>query len=310
MTGRWIVLSLAAVVLCLGCTPAPLPEPEALRPLIYVSILPQHDLVLRLCGDQVEVGVLVGPGRSPTTYEPTPKQMAELQRAELYIRIGMPFEQTLLSKVARLMPELLIIDGRRGIELQPMSEQPGSGPDDHEHGEGQTGHHHLPGEPDPHFWLDPLLVKIHVNTVADALASHFAAEPELVAGLQRRRAALLAELDTVHARVGAILAPVAGRPLFVYHPAFGYPARRYGLHQVAVEVAGKEPSARQLGLLIKQAREAGARAVFIQPQLSDRSARVVAEAFGGEVVTLDPLAPDYLQNLELMAGRIARAYRP
>ena len=62
------------------------------RVKVFVSILPQAFFVEQVGGSRVEIDVLVGPGQSPATYEPTPKQMARLPRADIYFSIGVPFE--------------------------------------------------------------------------------------------------------------------------------------------------------------------------------------------------------------------------
>jgi zinc transport system substrate-binding protein len=262
---------------------------------VAVSILPQAYLVERIGGDLVSVDVLVGPGQSPATYEPTPKQMADLGRADLLITSGVPFERSLLNKIADAVPGLTIIDGTAGIELHPM-------PDHHNHDDGGEHDH---GRLDPHFWLDPQLVTVHSGTICAELARRL---PDHAEQLQANLAGLVTELQAADTRISTRLGPFKGRPMLVFHPAYGYFARRYGLHQIAVEAGGKEPSARQLARLIEQVRDAGARVIFAQPQYSTRSAEVVAEAINGEVVPLDPLAPDYLANLELMAERVAEAY--
>jgi zinc transport system substrate-binding protein len=104
-----------------------------------------------------------------------------------------------------------------------------------------------------------------------------------------------------------LLEPLSGRRLFVFHPSFGYLARRYGLEQVAVEVGGKAPSPRQLSELVEQVQASGSKTIFVQPQFAHRPAEAVAEAAGCDLVELDPLAEDHLANLERMAETIATA---
>jgi len=257
-----------------------------------VSILPQAYFLERVGGEGLAVEVLVGPGQSPHTYEPTPKQMASLGSADLYVRIGIPFEEALARKVASLAPNLMVVEGWQGIELQPMAEA------DHGHPVGDHDH----GRLDPHFWLDPLLVKVHAATVCEALCR---LDPQRAPEFRANLAALQADLDALHARLQARLAAVAGRTMYVFHPAYGYLAHRYGLEQVAVQVEGKEPSARQTAELVERARAAGVSALFVQPQFSSRAAEVIAEAVGAELVPLDPLARDYIANMDRMAELVA-----
>jgi len=271
--------------------------PDNERISVAVSILPQKKFVERVAGESTRVEVLVQPGHSPATYEPTPKQMAHLAEADLWIRIGVPFESSVLRNVADAAPDLRLVDGTKGIDLLPM---------DHNH---VRGHHGSVAESelrDPHFWLDPLLVKKHARIVTEALCARSASSCD------RYRSNLedfQSDLDVVHQRIAETLAPVKGRELFVFHPAYGYFASRYGLRQVAVEVGGKRPTARQLTGLVDAARASGTRAMFVQPQFSGSSARATADAIGVELVELDPLAGDYFVNLEIMAARIVAAYR-
>jgi zinc transport system substrate-binding protein len=294
-TGTLSLLVLS--ILAAACSPAP-PAESTPAVRVAVSILPQSYFIERIGGDHVTVDVLVGPGRSPATYEPTPKQMADLGRADLLVTSGVPFERSLLAKITEILPELTIVDGLAGIELQPM-------PDQHEHEDERETHDH--GLLDPHFWLDPQLVKVHAGTICDELVRRV---PDHTGELRANLAGFVAELEAADTRIATRLAPYQGSSMLVFHPAYGYFARRYGLHQVAVEAGGKEPSARQLARLIDQVRETGNTVIFAQPQYSTRSAEVVAEAIDATVVPFDPLAPDYLANLELMAGRIEEAFRP
>ncbi len=288
---RWPLAALLLAAAPLAAAQAPLQ--------VWVSILPQAYLVERVGGDLVAVNVLVTPGASHETYEPTPRQMAELGQARVLIRVGLPFEESLLRKVTANLPGLLVVDGREGIELEPME---GPLADDGE----ETGHDHRAGSPDPHFWLDPQRLVTHAGTISRMLAS---LDPAHADTFERNRAALARDLEALDSRLTATLAPCRGRAMLVFHPAFGYLARRYDLRQLAVEVSGKEPSANQMARLIEVAKENGARSLYVQPQFGSRAAKVVAEAIGAKVVPLDPLARDVIANLSKMAETIAAGCR-
>jgi zinc transport system substrate-binding protein len=276
--------------MCLGVLiPAILAPVISGAQAIFVSIPPQAFLVERLAGDLVEIDVLLPPGASPATYEPTPKQMASLDRSQLYLQIGAPFEGPVLAKVADLMPDVRIVDCRAGVELEPI------GGDGHDHGAGLL---------DPHIWLDPVRMKAIADTTAKALQALL---PEEARAIEERLATLHADIDDTDARVGEILAPLAGHTLLVFHPAYGYFTRRYGLIQRAVEVDGKAPSARRLATVVDEVRQQPVPVLFVQPQFSRSAAERVAKALDCELVELDPLAGDYLANLETMADRIVRA---
>jgi len=282
---RAVALAAAALLMSVGLTP------PALAQAIWVSIPPQVEMVERIAGGKLEVGVLVQPGQSPATYEPTPKQMAAIADARLLVTVGVAFEKVFVDRLREVAPQLTIVDGTRGIELQPME-------GGHDHGAEAAGG----GRLDPHFWLDPLLVRTHAATICDALCRLV---PNKCNELQANLTIYQAALESAHQRIAARLAPVKGKEIFVFHPAYGYFTRRYGLLQTAVEVDGKEPTARHLAELIEHAREAEVRALFIQPQFSGSTPMAVADAVGCMLVDLDPLAEDHLAYLERMAKRVA-----
>lgn len=262
------------------------------RIALFVSILPQAYLAERVGCPYVQVDALVPPGQSPATYEPTPGQMVGLNRAKVFFSIGVPFERGFLGKISSILPDLPVVDTRAGIELRPMD-------DGHRHEAGPEA-----GGSDPHVWLDPRRAKLLAAAMCDHLAR---IDPGREAHYRRNLRMLHDDLDALDARIEQLLAPFAGRAIYVFHPSYGYFAERYGLRQVAVETAGKEPGPRHLAAIIRQAKDDGVSVVFVQPQFTHASAKTIGREIGGEVVTLDPLAWDYLRNLEDMAGKVKQA---
>lgn len=270
------------------------------RVKVYVSVPPQAYFVERIGGKRVDVSVLLPPGANPHTFSPSPQEMAKLARADIYFRIGVPFENVLIPRIESAMPHLYVVDTRAGIKLRRLDDH---GHHDHDGPHG-GGHQHIHGELDPHIWMSPPLVKEQARTIRDALTR---IDPSGKEAYEAGFEAFSRDLDRLHERLTRLLAPLAGREFFVYHPAFGYFAETYGLKQVPVELEGKEPSPRHLADLIRRAREQGVRVIFVQPQFSEKAARAVAEAIGGAVVPLDPLARDYLSNMEATSDALLRS---
>ncbi|MCX5675290.1 MAG: zinc ABC transporter substrate-binding protein [Planctomycetota bacterium] len=314
---------------------APLPLPDGRGSVMpapgekiqtFAAVLPQAWFIRRIGGPHVDVDVLVGPGQSPHTFDPTPRQMARLARARLFFAVGWPFEKRLLEKAAAVNPNLKVIDTLEGVPLRWLTpaeiaadagSEKVSGtlsrrvPDtfsDPAPPAAPPGQAPAPaaraGQPDPHVWLSPRCAKIQAATIAKALAD---ADPARAEEFRKNLAAVQQDLDRLDARLAAALAPLRGKTFFVYHPAFGYFADAYGLVQAPVEIEGKEPGARQLAALIARAKSEGVRVIFVQPQFSARSAEAVARAIGGAVVPIDPLAGDYEANLLDMADKIRRS---
>lgn len=272
------------------------------RLAVAVGIAPYADLVRRVAGETVRIHTAVPPGQSHETYQPSAKQIAALSDCRLYFSADLPFERVLIPKLAGIAPALEVVSLRRGVPLRAMTDDETECAHDHAH---EHDHDHHAGEPDPHIWLAPQLLAIQVETIADALARLL---PHHAADVRTNAEAVRAECDQLDAELRQLLEPLRGRPLYVYHPAFGYFADAYGLRQVAVEAGGKEPTAKQLGALIERARGEEVKVIFVQPQFPQTSARAVAAAIGGAVVALDPLAPDALANLREIGAQIRAAF--
>jgi zinc transport system substrate-binding protein len=93
----------------------------------------------------------------------------------------------------------------------------------------------------------------------------------------------------------------------VFHPAFSYYAQQYGLEQWAIEVDGKEPSGRQLAQLINRVKEKQVKWIIVEKQFDQSSARTIAESINADILELDPLAEDYLENMQIITRRIKTA---
>ncbi len=289
------LLSAALFAASFAMASAPDTDGAADAPLqVVVSILPQAWFVQAVGGENVQVQVLVGPGHSPATFEPTVKQLAGLQAADLFITAGVPFELGLMPKIAGM---------RNGPRLCGPEAQRGH----HDHDGDHHGHHHAEGELDPHFWLDPEAAWQHLELIAAQLS---ALRPTLAPEFQDNLARTRTVFDALRATLDRELQPHAGQAFLVFHPSFGHLARRYGLQQIAVEDGGHEPGPRQLAAIIDRARETGARAIIVQPQFSRKSAQVVANSAGLDMVELDPLGPDYPTNMEHIARTLARHLGP
>ena len=271
---------------------------------VFVSIAPQAYLVERVGGDHVDVSIMVGPGQSPATYEPRPKQMAGLGRTSLYFRIGVPFENVWIKRISKANPQIEVVDTRHGISLLPMKSH-GHRDDGVIHGEKRKKHPDK-GLKDPHVWLSLKLAKVQSKNIYDALIKK---DPLHKNNYQKSLEAFHQELDELDTAITHTLQDLKGRSFMAFHPAWGYFARDYGLEQIAIEIEGKEPSAKSLTNLIRQAKAEDIRVIVVQKQFSEKSAQAVARAIGGRVITLDPLGKNYLDNIKKIADAFAEALR-
>ena len=290
--GFFLLLLLAA------CRPvlSPAPAADTGRIRVAVSVPPQAYFVERIGGDHVQVAVMIPPGYSHVDYPLTPRQVAALSRAQLYVKVGHPafeFEQVQLAPILRELPGLRVVDMSRGMRLIAGEGEGGEDADGHGHAEG-----------DPHVWVAPDTVAVAARNIAAALEGIDPAHAaEYRANLQRFEADVAALDREIRAR----LAGAQGNRFMVYHPTWGYFARQYGLQQVAIEAEGKEPSAQRLIQLVDQARRERIKVVFVQAGVPRKSAQVIAEAVGGRVLVADPQAPDWLDNLRQVSRELQEA---
>jgi len=276
---------------------------------VFATVVPLATFVQRIGGDQVQAQAMVRPGQNPHTYDPTPRQVAALAGADLYVRVGMPMEDAWLPRIRATNPHMRILDARDGLRLRtngPVQGLDGRGAQGHEDHDHDHDHDHDPQAQDIHVWTSPPLAKSMGAGIRDALIQ---LRPDQSAVFQANYARFAADLDALDADLRARLAPVKQRSFMVFHPAWGYFADTYGLVQVVVEVEGKEPGARALAGLIDAARAQGIRLVLVQPQFSARSAGQVAAAIDGRVESVDNLSADYEGTLRRLADLIAGAGR-
>lgn len=291
------LLLLLCAVLLPGCAAR---QPQSGKIQVIASIEPLAWFAERIGGERVAVSVMVPSGGNPHTYEPTPQQMAEVSRAALFVKAGsgVEFELDWMDRLLALNRKIAVCNASAGVTLLPMGEE------EHEH-ESETGEHrHEHGHFDPHFWLSPANARLIAVNVERSLA---AVDPAGKAYFAANAAVLDKELQALDGEIRWQLKGVKSRRFLVFHPAWGYFARDYRLEQIAAEAEGKTLTPRQMERVIRQARSAGIRVVFVAPQFSSAQADAIARDIGGQSVTVDPLARDYAENLRKAATAFARS---
>lgn len=282
--GGWPSLLLATCVLVIGGCERGDRGAEATgaaRVAVVASVLPHADIVRRIGGPYVDVVVLVPPGTSPSTYEPTVRELRRVADADLFVAVGhpaFPFERAWLDRLVAESAACEVVSGADGAP-------------------------HLEG--DPHVWLSLPAVRTLARRLRDELAERV---PGATPAFDTNLARFLADVDRVDAALAGAAKGNEGRAFYVFHPAFGYIADAYGLEQVAIEEHGKEPAAGYVGRVIDRARASGARVVFVQPQFSAASAEAIADEIGARVVTLDPLPASWVDGMLAIAAGLHEAF--
>ena len=259
--------------------------------LVITGIAAQNEAVSEIGKGLVIVRNLLPVGASPETYSPSARQLAICSQAVAFISMGTPMERALLPKLKASFPRLKVWDGTQGMAYR----------------KDEDGHAaaHSKGGMDPHLWLSIANMKIHADTVARALCDALPAE---TARINANLADYLKRLDELQGQVSQILAPLKGRTVIVFHPAFGYLLDSVGLRQLAVEQHGRDASARHLAELKDKAAKLECRLVFVQPQSNPISAAKAAEILQRKTRVLSPIPENYSPGMLEMARTLRSAF--
>ena len=141
---------------------------------------------------------------------------------------------------------------------------------------------------DPHFWFDPLRVKMAVNDIAARLSE---LDPSRSDDYAANAAAYNARLDELHdwTLEQVAVVPEERRLLVTSHDSFGYFADLYGFEVVGVVLSittDVEPSAEHIVDLVHEVEENGVPVVFGETTVSERLAQTVAQESGASLVRL------------------------
>ncbi|RLG26152.1 zinc ABC transporter substrate-binding protein [Methanosarcinales archaeon] len=277
MDGR-ILLGVLVITFSCGCLDLPGEDDMSDQRIgVVVSIPPMAEFVERVGGDRVRVSVMVPPGATPHTYEPEASQLREVGRAGMYVMVGsgIEFETVWMSRIVDVNSEMLVVNCSDGIAV-------------------------VGG--DPHVWLSLGNARVMVENIYQGLVQ---IDPESQEYYARNKEEYQEKLEEMDAWIRANLSGAEHKKILVYHPAWAYFARDYGLEQVAIEEEGKEASPKRVSDLISEVLAWNITVIFASPHTSTRGAEMVAREIGGEVVLVDPLAEKYLENM----GNVAIAFK-
>ena len=241
---------------------------------VIASITPLADFSRQVGGDTVEVKLLLPPGASPHTYEPTPKALKDISNARVFIKIGLGLEfwaEKLIRSTGH--KNLIIVVSSSDLPLITYHEK---------------GNSHGSSGADPHIWLDPVIAKSIVTKIEKAFAE---ADPQN-AGYYRQNASIYREkLSRLDKEITDIVKTLRVKEYVTFHPAWNYFSKRYGLTVAGVieESPGKEPGPRHIEKIIREIKRIGSKVVFVEPQFNPKIAEVIAKECGAKVVYLDPI---------------------
>ncbi len=289
-------------------------------PAVVVSIAPVHALVARVMAGVGAPRLLIPGAASPHTFALKPSDARAIAGARVVFWIGPELERFLTKPLASLAApgdgaRVVALARADGVGVLP-ARRVGAWADDNGDADHRRDHDHDRDAADPHSWLDPVNAAAMVRAIVETLP---AADPGNAARYRGNGDAALAELAALHAEVAATLAPVRDVPYVVFHDAYQYFEKRFGLAAAgAIAVgAGRAPGARRVAELRRVIVARGAACVFAEPQFEPALARTLVEGTGARIGTLDPLGAAlppgsglYGELLRRMARSLADCLKP
>lgn len=253
------------------------------KPVVSATILPVEYFIEQIGSNSVEITTIVKANADPHSFEPKVSDMKKLEFSDLFFAVGIEYERVWLPKFSKAYPNLKIINTQANAHI----------PHDHDN---HDGHDHE--EFDTHIWLDPIMVKDQAKIIAQALSDEYPQNSQIY---NQNLDKFNQEIDKLDSYIKDSLKDLKNRKFMVFHPSWGYFAKRYDLTQIAIESGGKEPKPAALARLIKRAKDENIKVIFISPGFSKKSAELIAKQTGAKLIEIDPLSKEWLENMYKIA---------
>ena len=255
---------------------------------VMASFYTMYDFAKKIGKDKIEVTNMVPAGTEPHDWEPSTKDLIELEKSDVFIYNGAGMEQWVDDVLESLdTEELTSVEASKGIKLLKDTD---AYEHDHEH----------ESENDPHVWLDPQNAKYEMNQIKKALIKADPDNKDYYEANYKKEAARCDELDQQYKKE---LAQVSKRELVVAHEAFGYLCKAYDLEQMGIEglSADDEPDPKQMSEVIEFAKKHKVKTIFFEELVSPKVAKTIAKETGASAKMLNPL--EGLSNKKIKAGQ-------
>ncbi len=244
---------------------------------LAVTIIPQYSILKDITKDRANILLVIDSLSDPHSYEPKPSLISALLKTELYFAIGASFEQKWLKKFQNINPNMKIVDTSQGVQkLANLN---------------------------PHIWTTPKNIKIIATNIYNALIK---IDPKNQEFYKQNLQILLNRANKIDQQIKKILSSCKDRCKFIsQHPAWSYFAKEYNLVEIVIEKDEKEPKIRDIIKLIKLAKKRNIHLILTQPELPDKSAKLIAKELNAKLVKISPLDKNWDLNLINLAKIIA-----
>jgi zinc transport system substrate-binding protein len=249
--------------------------------VIYTSMYPLAFFAEKIGGNLVTVHNLTPTGVEPHDYEPTQKDLINLNKSDIFIYNGAGLEGW-VDKVKTNIDtgQTLLVESTKNIKLLTASEEE---EEDHHHHEGNHTEN-----VDPHVWLDPTLAKKQAENIKQALIQK---DPKHKTLYEQNYQKLAKRLDQLDQSYRSALSQTKNKNVLTSHTAFHYLTERYSLKQVAISGLSpdQEPSPKRLKEIIQYAEQNKIKYIFFEKLVDPKIAKVVSNEIHATALVLDPL---------------------
>ncbi|OCJ05842.1 zinc ABC transporter substrate-binding protein [Agrobacterium sp. 13-626] len=267
-------------------------------PDVVVSIKPIHSLVAAIMDGVGTPELIVDGAASPHTYALKPSNAKALEAAKVVFWVGPGMETFLEKPLSALGANALVVELDKAPGITKLKFREGGAFEADDDGDEPTDHDHDHGEFDTHLWLDPHNAKA---MTAEITTTFVAADPANALTYEANQKALDDSLDALDAEIASTLAPVKSKPFIVFHDAYQYFERRYGVRVAGSITVSPEsiPGAQRISEIHGKVAELGATCVFAEPQFEPKLVNVVLEGTSAKSGVLDPEAATLPQGPDL-----------
>ena len=240
---------------------------------VMSSFYPLHEFSQNVGKEKVDVKLLVPVGVEPHDWEPTIKDVQQMQKSDLIVINGIGFESW-VDKLHEMNYQGVIVDTSNGI-IKNIEEE-----SVHDEYSDESG--------DPHIWLNPVFAKIQVQNIANAFSD---SDPENRQYFQENAARYIKDLDLLDSKIRTELS-ACNHDFIAFHDSFSYFADEYDLTQhtiISSYAPHTEPTAKTLENVINKAKQLNLKVVFTEEMADPKTSQVIANEIGGKILVLSPL---------------------
>ena len=261
---------------------------------VVASIYPLGDVTKQVGKDRVSVKVMLPPGASEHTFDPTPFDMMEIQNSKVFVKAGAGLEfwaEKMMKGSSNR--KLIIVEATSGLPLIRHV---------HSHADAGVSEEKGPQESaDPHVWLDPVLMKTIVDKIQEALSK---ADPGGETYYRENAGKYKKDLDALHSEIVNRVKDFKAKEYVTFHSAWSYFSKRYGLRVAGVieESPGREPSPKHIVKIVSEIKRIKSKVVFAEPQFNPKIAEVIAKEAGAKVLFLDPIGGANVKGRDTYIG--------